>query len=59
MEMHQQNRNNKQREIDIVLVYWMDTNKGACFDPFIHWLIKQTNETLIPKPFSKVIRKSL
>ena len=29
-----------------------------CFDLFIHWLMKQTAEHL-PKPFFKVIRKSL
>ena len=33
--------------------------KRSCFDLFIHWLIKQITNTLIRKPFFKVIRKSL
>ena len=32
--------------------------KSLCFDPFIHWLIKQNNEHW-PKQFFKVMRKSL
>ena len=33
--------------------------KSPYLDLFIHWLIKKITNTLIPKPFFKVIRKSL
>ena len=40
-------------------VFFGGKTKSLCFDLFIHWLIKQITTTLIPKPFFKVIRKSL
>ena len=33
--------------------------KRPCFDLLIHWLIYETSKEHLPKPFFKVIRKSL
>ena len=33
--------------------------KRPCFDLLIHWLIHKTSKEHLPKPFFKVIRKSL
>ena len=41
-----------------IRVFFGGKTKSPCFDLFIHWLMKQTAEHL-PKPFFKVIRKSL
>ena len=41
-----------------IRVFFGGKTKSPCFEVFIHWLIKQNDEHL-PKPFFKVIRKSL
>ena len=41
-----------------IRVFFGGKTKSPCFDLFIHWLIKTTDEH-VPKPFFKVIRKSL
>ena len=42
-----------------IRVFFGRKTKSPCFDFFIHWLIKQNNNEHLPKPFLKVIRKSL
>ena len=41
-----------------IRVFFGGKKKRPCFNLFIHWLIKETNDHL-PKPFFKVIRKLL
>ena len=41
-----------------IRVFFGGKTKSPCFDLLIHWLIKTTDEH-VPKPFFKVIRKSL
>ena len=41
-----------------IRVFFGGKTKSPCFDLFIHWLIKTTDEH-VPKPFFKVVRKSL
>ena len=65
MKTREQNRNNRRTEIErfdwfsFIRVFFGWKTKRSCFDVFIHWLIKQITNTLIRKPFFKVIRKSL
>ena len=42
MKTREQNRNNERTDI---IVFFGEKIKGLCFDPFIHWLIKQITYT--------------
>ena len=65
MKTREQNRNNRRTEIErfdwfsFIRVFFGWKTKSSCFDVFIYWLKKQITNTLIRKPFFKVIRKSL